>query len=103
MAETLVKDGADSDGLGARDTARLIAKVRNFMPDVVITLGYNTGYSAVLCFLRHLTRRFKLIYMSDSKADDGLRQRTKERLKDLIQAYPGTRAADEAAKMLDGQ
>jgi hypothetical protein len=34
-------------------------------------------------------------------AKDGQPERTKERLKDLIQTYPGTRAADEAAKMLE--
>ncbi|RAR51554.1 glycosyltransferase involved in cell wall biosynthesis [Paraburkholderia unamae] len=96
LAETLVEDGADSDGLGARGTARLIAKVRGFMPDVVITLGYNTGYSTVLCVLRHITRRFKLIYMSDSKADDGLRQRAKERLKRfVVSRFDGALVAGE--------
>jgi hypothetical protein len=33
-------------------------------------------------------------------AKDGKPDRTRERLKDLIQAYPGTKAAEEAAKML---
>ncbi|WP_322058682.1 glycosyltransferase family 4 protein [Paraburkholderia sp. J63] len=83
-AQTLVEDGTDSDGLGARATARLIAIVRQFMPDVVITLGYNTGYSSLLWLLRLVTRRFRLIYMSDSKADDGVRLRIKEQLKRLV-------------------
>ncbi|CAG9239170.1 Glycosyl transferase family 1 [Paraburkholderia tropica] len=83
-AVTLVEDGSDSDGLGLRDCSRLVARLRAFAPDVVITLGYNTQYSALLCVLRQLTRRFKLIYMSDSKADDGVRSATKERLKRLI-------------------
>ncbi|WP_028216061.1 glycosyltransferase family 4 protein [Paraburkholderia oxyphila] len=84
LAQTLVEDGDDRDGLGARAIARLIAIVRKFMPDVIITLGYNTSYSSVLCLLRLVTRRFRLIYMSDSKADDGVRIRTKERLKQLV-------------------
>ncbi|MEK6297985.1 MAG: glycosyltransferase family 1 protein, partial [Paraburkholderia tropica] len=83
-AITLVEDGSDSDGLGLRDCSRLVARLRAFAPDVVITLGYNTQYSALLCALRHLTRRFKLIYMSDSKADDGVRSAAKERLKRMI-------------------
>lgn len=83
-AITLIEDGSDSDGLGLRDCSRLVARLRAFAPDVVITLGYNTQYSALLCALRHLTRRFKLIYMSDSKADDGVRSAAKERLKRMI-------------------
>ncbi|WP_322102607.1 glycosyltransferase family 4 protein [Paraburkholderia sp. J41] len=95
-AETLVADGADSDGLGVGASARLTAKVREFSPDVVITLGYNTGYSALLCALRLLTRRYKLIYMSDSKADDGLRRRLKERLKRLlVSRFDGALVAGE--------
>lgn len=95
-AETLVVDGSDSDGLGIGASARLTAKVREFSPDVVITLGYNTGYSALLCALRMLTRRYKLIYMSDSKADDGLRKRMKERLKRLlVSRFDGALVAGE--------
>lgn len=95
-AETLVADGSDSDGLGVGASARLTAKVREFSPDVVITLGYNTGYSALLCALRMLTRRYKLIYMSDSKADDGLRKRMKERLKRLlVSRFDGALVAGE--------
>lgn len=83
-AETLVEDGADGDTMSAHDCARLIARLRAFAPDVVITLGYNTLYSTVLSLYRFVTRRFKLIYMSDSKADDGVRRRAKEQLKRLV-------------------
>lgn len=96
MAETLVADGADSDGLGPRAGARLAAKVRQFSPDVVITLGYNTSYSALLCVLRLVTRRYKLIYMSDSKDDDGTRHRIKEGLKRLfVSRFDGALVAGE--------
>jgi hypothetical protein len=42
----------------------------------------------------------KLAFIKDL-SKDGKPERTKERLKDLIQAYPGTKAAEEAAKMLE--
>jgi len=42
----------------------------------------------------------KLGFIKDL-AKDGKPERTKERLKDLIQAYPGTKAAEEAGKMLE--
>ncbi|QGZ66895.1 glycosyltransferase [Paraburkholderia acidisoli] len=96
QAETLVADGSDSDSLGVSASARLTTKVLEFGPDVVITLGYNTGYSTLLCALRLLTRRYKLIYMSDSKADDGLRHRAKERLKRwLVSRFDGALVAGE--------
>ncbi|WP_322011270.1 glycosyltransferase family 4 protein [Paraburkholderia sp. J12] len=83
-AETLVADGAEGDSLSPRECAHLVARLRAFAPDVVITLGYNTSYSAILGLLRLVTRRFRLIYMSDSKADDGVRHRVKEQLKRLV-------------------
>lgn len=84
MAVTLIEDGAEGDGHTLHVGSQLIGKVRAFAPDVVITLGYNTNYSAILCLLRLVTRRFQLIYMSDSKADDGVRRSWKERLKRMI-------------------
>ncbi|MEX3934424.1 glycosyltransferase family 4 protein [Paraburkholderia phymatum] len=76
--------------------ARLGLIVRATRPDVVITLGYHTSYSIYLCLLRTLTRRFKLIYMSDSKADDGKRHRLKEALKRiLVSRFDGALVAGE--------
>lgn len=81
---TLIEHAGESDGHTARVTAGLLKVCRDFAPDVVVTLGYNTNYSVVLCTLKALTRRFALIYMSDSKADDGKRYALKERLKRLL-------------------
>ena len=64
--------------------ARLSAIVRATRPDFVITYGYHTSYSIYLAVIRTLMRRFKLVYMSDSKADDGKRHRLKEAMKRLI-------------------
>ncbi|WP_235850827.1 hypothetical protein [Paraburkholderia piptadeniae] len=76
--------------------ARLGVIVRATRPDVVITLGYNTSYSIYLCLVRTLTRRFKLVYMSDSKADDGKRHRLKEALKRiLVSRFDGALVAGE--------
>jgi glycosyltransferase involved in cell wall biosynthesis len=76
--------------------ARLRVIVRATRPDFVITLGYNTSYSIYLCLLRTLTRRFKLVYMSDSKADDGKRHRLKEALKRiLVSRFDGALVAGE--------
>jgi glycosyltransferase involved in cell wall biosynthesis len=75
---------------------RLGVIVRSTRPDLVITLGYNTSYSIYLCLLRTLTRRFKLVYMSDSKADDGKRHRLKEALKRiLVSRFDGALVAGE--------
>lgn len=81
---TLIKHAGEGDGHTARVAARLLTVCREFSPDVVVTLGYNTNYSVVLCTLKALTRRFALIYMSDSKADDGKRYALKERLKRML-------------------
>jgi glycosyltransferase involved in cell wall biosynthesis len=81
---TLIEHASESDGHTVRVATRLLAVCRDFAPDVVVTLGYNTNYSVVLCALKALTRRFALIYMSDSKADDGKRYALKERLKKLL-------------------
>jgi glycosyltransferase involved in cell wall biosynthesis len=76
--------------------ARLGAILRATRPDFVITLGYNTSYSIYLCLLKTLTRRFKLVYMSDSKADDGKRHRLKEALKRiLVSRFDGALVAGE--------
>src|ERR1700731_2599144 len=68
---TLFEDADEDDGHWLRIGARLGAVVRQTAPDVVVTLGYSTIYSVFLCLSNLLVRRFKLIYMSDSKADDG--------------------------------
>jgi glycosyltransferase involved in cell wall biosynthesis len=81
---TLIEDAGEADGHTFRVAVELRAVVRKFEPDVVVTLGYNTNYSVALCILKALTRRFALIYMSDSKADDGKRYAFKERLKRML-------------------
>ena len=81
---TLIKNAGEGDGRTFRVAAGLLSVFRKFAPDVVVTLGYNTNYSIVLCVLKALTRRFSLIYMSDSKADDGKRYAIKERAKRLL-------------------
>ncbi|MDE1184255.1 glycosyltransferase family 4 protein [Paraburkholderia sp.] len=86
MSTTLLDDAAEGDGHTVHICLRLIEAVREFDPQVVVTLGYNTNYSVILCAMRLLTRRFFLMYMSDSKADDGKRYTLKERLKRLLVA-----------------
>ncbi|MEW6343858.1 MAG: glycosyltransferase family 4 protein [Pseudomonadota bacterium] len=81
---TLIKDAGEGDGHTLRVAVELFSVLRTFAPDVVVTLGYNTNYSIALCILKALTRRFSLIYMSDSKADDGKRYALKERAKRLL-------------------
>jgi glycosyltransferase involved in cell wall biosynthesis len=81
---TLIKDAGEGDGHTLRVAVELLSVLRTFAPDVVVTLGYNTNYSIALCVLKGLTRRFPLIYMSDSKADDGKRYALKERAKRLL-------------------
>jgi glycosyltransferase involved in cell wall biosynthesis len=76
--------------------ARLGAIVRSTRPDFVVTLGYHTSYSIYLCVIRTLLRRFRLVYMSDSKADDGGRHRIKEALKRiLVSRFDGAIVAGE--------
>lgn len=76
--------------------AKLGAIVRASRPDFVITLGYHTSYSIYLCVLRTLLRRFRLVYMSDSKDDDGERYRVKEALKRiLVSRFDGALVAGE--------
>jgi glycosyltransferase involved in cell wall biosynthesis len=81
---TLVEDAGEADGKWPRIGTGLLAALRRFQPDVAVTLGYNTYYSLFLLLLKHLGRRFSLIYMSDSKADDGRRYALKERLKRVL-------------------
>jgi glycosyltransferase involved in cell wall biosynthesis len=93
---TLIEDAGEGDGHTFRVAAELLSVFRSFAPDVVVTLGYNTNYSIVLCILKALTRRFSLIYMSDSKADDGMRYALKERLKRmLVSKFDGALVAGE--------
>jgi glycosyltransferase involved in cell wall biosynthesis len=83
-AVTLIENAGEDDGWFSRVGTGLLAALRRFEPDVVVTLGYNTHYSLVLLFMKLLRRRFALVYMSDSKADDGKRYALKERLKRLL-------------------
>jgi glycosyltransferase involved in cell wall biosynthesis len=93
---TLINDASDAGGHWVKVTVGLFDVVRRFTPDVVVTLGYNTGYSIWLCVLKMLTRRFSLIYMSDSKADDGKRYAVKESLKRLlVRRFDGALVAGE--------
>ncbi|MEX3955028.1 glycosyltransferase family 4 protein [Trinickia sp. EG282A] len=93
---TLIEDADEDDGHWYRVGAGLLAAVQRFEPDVVVTLGYNTSYSVILWLLRLLRRRFALIYMSDSKSDDGTRYAIKERLKRIIvSTFDGALVAGE--------
>jgi len=93
---TLENDVSDSGGRWVSVFAQLTAIVRQIEPDVVVTLGYDTPYSLWLCFVRRFTRTFALIYMSDSKADDGARSSTKEWLKRLlVRRFDGALVAGE--------
>jgi glycosyltransferase involved in cell wall biosynthesis len=93
---TLQNDVSDAGGRWVSVFAQLTAIVRQFEPDVVVTLGYDTPYSLWLCFVRRFTRTFALIYMSDSKADDGARSSTKEWLKRLlVRRFDGALVAGE--------
>ena len=93
---TLIENASEGDGHTVRVAVELLSVFRSFAPDVVVTLGYNTNYSIVLCILKALTRRFSLIYMSDSKADDGKRYALKERLKRmLVSRFDGALVAGE--------
>ncbi|WP_321806153.1 glycosyltransferase family 4 protein [Burkholderia sp. BCC1993] len=58
-------------------------EVSDFSPDVIVTLGYNTNYSIYLAFGK-IFHGYKIIFTSDSKADDGRRSIWKEKLKGLI-------------------
>jgi glycosyltransferase involved in cell wall biosynthesis len=95
-AVTLIEDADEDDGHFFRVGAGLLAAVRRFSPDVVVTLGYNTSYSFILWLLNLPRRRFALIYMSDSKSDDGTRYAIKERLKRiLVSTFDGALVAGE--------
>lgn len=81
---TLLDEAGETDGHWSRVGIRLLASLRRFAPDVIVTLGYSTSYSVFLCLLKLLRKRFALIYMSDSKTDDGRRNALKERLKRVL-------------------
>jgi len=83
-AVTLIQDADDADKRWSRMGMGLLAALQRFAPDVVVTLGYNTRYSILLLLLKLLKKQFALIYMSDSKADDGRRYALKERLKRIL-------------------
>lgn len=93
---TLENDVSDTGGRWLNVFARLTAIIRQIEPDVVVTLGYDTPYSLWLCFVRRFTRPFGLIYMSDSKADDGPRSSVKEWLKRrLVRRFDAALVAGE--------
>ncbi|MHB9836408.1 glycosyltransferase family 4 protein [Paraburkholderia terrae] len=93
---TLENDVSDAGGRWLNVFARLTAIIRRMEPDVVVTLGYDTPYSLWLCFVRRFTRPFGLIYMSDSKADDGPRSSVKEWLKRrLVRRFDAALVAGE--------
>jgi glycosyltransferase involved in cell wall biosynthesis len=93
---TLIEDAGDADGHWPLVSARLLAALRRCAPDVVVTLGYNTSYSLLLLALKLIRKRFSLIYMSDSKADDGRRFAVKERLKrSLVSKFDAALVAGE--------
>ena len=93
---TLLADAGEADGHWFKVSLRLCAVVRKFKPDVVVTLGYSTSYSICLCLLKMASERFSLIYMSDSKADDGKRNAVKEWLKrQLVSRFDGALVAGE--------
>ncbi len=93
---TLINDASDAGGHWRKVAVGLFDVVRRFAPDIVVTLGYNTSYSIWLCALKVLSRRFSLIYMSDSKADDGKRYAVKESLKRmLVRRFDGALVAGE--------
>ncbi|TCG08697.1 glycosyl transferase family 1 [Paraburkholderia steynii] len=93
---TLENDVSDAGGRWLNVFGRLTAIIRRMEPDVVVTLGYDTPYSLWLCFVRRFTRPFGLIYMSDSKADDGPRSSVKEWLKRwLVRRFDAALVAGE--------
>jgi len=93
---TLENDVSDAGGRWLNVFTRLTAIIRRIEPDVVVTLGYDTPYSLWLCFVRRFTRPFGLIYMSDSKADDGPRSSVKEWLKRwLVRRFDAALVAGE--------
>jgi glycosyltransferase involved in cell wall biosynthesis len=96
-AITLEREVSDTGGRWLSVLAQLTAIVRRVEPDVVVTLGYDTPYSLWLCFVRGLfTHPFALIYMSDSKADDGPRRSIKEWLKrQLVRRFDAALVAGE--------
>jgi glycosyltransferase involved in cell wall biosynthesis len=93
---TLFKNSTEGGPHWLLVVARLRAVIRATRPDIVITMGYNTNYSIYLCLARTVARRFKIVYMSDSKADDGKRNWLKEALKKLlVSRFDGALVAGE--------
>ncbi|SIT48138.1 Glycosyl transferase group 1 [Paraburkholderia piptadeniae] len=93
---TLVEDAGERDHHWWRVGNGLLTALHRCRPDVVVMLGYNTYYSLFLRLLKVLGKRFALIYMSDSKADDGRRYALKERLKRvLVSGFDGALVAGE--------
>lgn len=95
-AVTLEPDITDAGGRWPSVAYKLAMIARTLRPDIVVTLGYHTPYSLWLYLLRRMAGTFRLIYMSDSKLDDGVRNRFKERLKrTLVCRFDGALVAGE--------
>lgn len=93
---TLLDDASENDRRWMAIGSRLFAILRRTAPDVVVTLGYNTIYSVWLCALKKVIGGFGLVYMSDSKADDGKRRVLKEWVKRvLVSQFDGALVAGE--------
>jgi glycosyltransferase involved in cell wall biosynthesis len=83
-AVTLLDEAEEADGHWSRIGTGLLEALQRISPHVVVTLGYSTSYSLFLCLHKLVKKRFALIYMSDSKTDDGKRYAIKERLKRVL-------------------
>ncbi|MEX3934321.1 glycosyltransferase family 4 protein [Paraburkholderia phymatum] len=95
-AVTLEPDITDAGGRWPSVAYKLAGIARTLRPDVVVTLGYHTPYSLWLYLIRRTAGTFRIIYMSDSKLDDGVRRRFKERLKrSLVCRFDGALVAGE--------
>ncbi|PMS37166.1 glycosyltransferase involved in cell wall biosynthesis [Trinickia symbiotica] len=87
QAITLFKDHAHGEKNWLLVLMRLRKALRAQRPNIVVTLGYHTSYAIYLCAAKLLRRRFKLMYMSDSKHDDGKRFGLKEWFKKLLVSH----------------
>lgn len=83
--KTLFPDFKEGAVRGWRLLKAMRDEVKDFSPDVVVTLGYDNNYSIYLA-LKKIFDKYRIIFTSDSKADDGRRVIWKEKLKSLIVA-----------------
>jgi glycosyltransferase involved in cell wall biosynthesis len=78
--ETLFPESIEGEISSFQVVVNLHRALKKIGPTIVITLGYNTAYSVYLALTKRI-HDFKIIFMSDSKADDGVRHGWKEKLK----------------------